>query len=159
MNRHVRLLTAMILAVFCATTIGESNKNIVSINSNIAAIDDSIRRNEYPFLHIEQHSESEGSPPATTMYYRGQLLVAVVVSVGHETCTKEFRYYYHSNGNIKKYMEIIKDRPDNPQKKARIYAEDGTIIWENTDEEALKPAELKKLFTTIQNARMKFIGY
>lgn len=131
----------------------DSKKTIAEVNKAVAATDDSILRGEYAVLHVEERSEAEGSPPAFFMYYRGDRLIAVEVSVGHETWSKEFRYYYYANGNPKKYMEIIKNRPDNPPKEARIYAEDGTIVWKNIEKEAIKFSELKDLRNIAKDAK------
>jgi hypothetical protein len=153
-----------ILIMLCLLFVGiaraeDQKKLIADVNKAVAAIDDSIFRGEYLVIHIEEHSESEGAPPAISMYYRGDRLIAVIVTVGHETWSKEFRYYFNTNGKPKKYMEIIKSRPDNPPKVARIYAEDGTIIWKNIENETIKFNELQDLFTTLQKTRKGFGTY
>jgi hypothetical protein len=152
------------LILLCLMIVGfpsaeDSKKLIAEVNKAVAAADDSILRDEYMVLRVEEHSEAEGSPPAFSMYYRGDRLIAVVVTVGHETWSKEFRYYYYANGNPKKYMEIVKNRPDNPPKEARIYAQDGSIVWKNTENEPIKFNELKTLFLTLQKTRKGFITY
>jgi hypothetical protein len=150
----------MLCLLFVGIARAEDQKKLIAdVNKAVAAIDDSIFRGEYIVLHIEEHSESEGAPPAISMYYRGDRLIAAVVTVGHETWSKEFRYYYNANGNPKKYMEIIKNRPDNPPKVARIYAEDGTIVWKNIENEAIKFSEFQGLFTTLQKTRKGFSKY
>lgn len=150
----------MLCLLFVGITRAEDQKKLIAeVNKAVAAIDDSILRNEYVVLQVEEHSENEGAPPAIFMYYRGYRLIAVVVTVGHETWSKEFRYYYNANENPKKYMEIIKNRPDNPPKVARIYAEDGTIIWKNIENEAINFSELHGLFTTLQKSRKSFATY
>jgi hypothetical protein len=134
-------------------------KTIADINKAVIAIDDSILRDEYTTLHIEEHSEAEGAPPSFSMYYKGDRLIAVVVSVGHETWSKEFRYYYYINGKPQKYVEVINKRPDNPPRVAIIYSENGSVLWKNVEKEVINFSELQNLFLTLQKTRKSFSTY
>ena len=68
---------------------------------------------------IEEFSEAEGNPAKITFYFKSDsVIVAVKVSVGHETWYNEFSYYFNEKKNLVKYLKKTEGRPDNPEKKS-----------------------------------------
>lgn len=145
---------ALIVVLCNLAFASENSPAIKKVNSTVSAINDSIKSGYYPFLEIGETSTSEGSPAELQIYFEGERIILVNVEVGHETWLIEYSYYYYPNGKPMKCLEVIKDRPDNPPRKAIIYNESGNPVWKNTDLPDVSPQELYNLFKNIQKVRM-----
>lgn len=157
-TRVFHALFCMVVTLAVGGACGDRN-TVNDINGAVASLDDSISRDEFPFLVIDENVESEGTPPSLKMYHDGDRLVAVFVSVGHETWATEFRYYFHSNQEPMKFLKIVHGRPDNPPKQAVIYSSDGNVVWKNTDDIPYPFKKLKELFSNLQEARLRLSRY
>lgn len=132
---------------------------IQQVNVKVAAIQSDIASGDLAFIKIKEIVDSEGSPPEFKFYYNQDNLVAVHVSVGHETWLVKYSYYFYQNGGAMKHVEEIFDRPDNPPKKAIIYDEKGKVLWSNIGEVKVAPGKIKDLFNSHQNLKIMFRGY
>ena len=125
----------------------------------VSAINDSIQNGEFPSLEVNENSTTEGSPATLTMYFKGDRIVCITASVGHETWVNEFSYYFYANAKPMKYLKTTKDRPDNPAKEAIIYNDNGTVLWKNTDATIVPAQEIYNLFAKMQKIRLALSGY
>lgn len=149
------MLFVMGIAAALSYSFSADTLSIVKIvNSSVASVEDSIQAGVYASLEINEVSTSEGSPAALTMFFKGQRIVMINASVGHETWINEFKYYYYSNGKPMKYLKSTKDRPDNPAREAVIYNDKGEMVWKNTDLPEVSPSELYEVFTKLQKIRL-----
>lgn len=137
---------------------GSDSTVVAAVNKAVVAIDDSISRGEYKSIKIEEISDVEGNPATLQFYYKIDRLITVQIATGHESWTSEHRYYYYPDEVPMKYLHTIKNRTDNPPRRAIIYNDKGTIVWTNTETKA-DPISLTKLFKTIQELRLKFSKY
>ena len=131
------------------------------INSLVAAMDDSLKTEHYAELTIAEQGLSEGVPPRITFYFNREQggLAAAIVSVGHETWSNEFRYYFYPNGKPMKYAKVTDGRPDNPPKEAMIFDRNGKTVWKNTEEPQVAVDDLQELFKKLEWIRLKFSEY
>lgn len=151
----------LIASFFLFSYGGNSNEMAIKeLNKFVKTIDSAIKTDEYSRVVIDEFSEYEGSPATITFFFKkDSIMVAVKVSVGHETWINEFWYYFNNSGNIIKYLKKTIDRPDNPANRAIIYGKNKIILWQNIDEMAVSVNQIKELFYSIQKIRLKFAQY
>lgn len=138
----------------------ESN-DLKQVNAQVADVDRDIERGAYPFVTVDETVPSEGVPPKIAFHYepKQMRLVAITISVGHETWSSEFRYYFYPDGKPMKYTKAIKDRPDRPGKEGVIWSAGGAVLWKNCDGPRVSPARLVQLFGQLQATRSEFAAY
>lgn len=150
------------LFFFCSISCSMAGiEEVKRINRMVAAIDDSLKTEHYAEFTIAEQGLSEGVPPGFTFYYdrdHGRL-AAAVISVGHETWSNEFRYYFYPDGKPMKYMKATIGRPDTPEKTAIIFDKQGNIVWKNVEEPQVGIETLVSLFKNLQETRKKFAEY
>jgi hypothetical protein len=157
-GKTVLLVLSFLTSIVCS---GTGTDEVKRINALVAAIDDSLKTEHYAEFTIAEQGLSEGIPPGFTFYYdrdHGRL-AAAVVSVGHETWSNEFRYYFYPDGKPMKYTKATIGRPDNPEKTAIIFDKQGKIVWKNVEEPQVAIETLASLFKNLQETRKKFAEY
>jgi len=126
-------------------------------NLSVAKIKHTIKSGKFSVLKIKRENASEGAPSEVKFYYAGEILRAVVVSVGHEVWLNQFEYYFDKNGKILKYVKIT-SRPDNPGRKGIIYHNE-KIIWKNIEEPVVSIKTIIKLFGDLMKAEKSIATY
>jgi hypothetical protein len=112
-------------------------------------------------IHENENIPTEGVPPKLKLYYEPgqQRLVAAVISVGHETWSTVFRYYFYPNGKLMKTSKSIDGRDDNPPKTAMIFDKNGMVLSKNTDEAPVPAEELVRMFSKLHDMQLCFSAY
>lgn len=86
-----------------------SARKIKLINDKVQKIEKEIEDEELNCLKIEDFPITEGFKPTLKFYYgfNNDNLIALYVVKGHETWTKEYRYYFDEEGTVIKYREFV----------------------------------------------------
>jgi hypothetical protein len=84
---------------------------------------------------------------------RDSKLIAVIITVGHETWGNTFTYYFDDKQRIMKYSKTCGGRPDCEPKTAIIYGADGKVLWKNTEAPYASPSRIVVLFEAITSLR------
>lgn len=162
-QKHALLIFVIICMAYQWIYAAESKK-IDLINKKVTKIEEEIKKFipneslEYLEVNIEPVS-LEASPPSLRFYYGNNNLIALYVTVGHETWVKRFHYFFDEHGNPLKYLEIIEGRKTEPERFAIIYETDGSILWKNTDDPIIQPKKIQLLFTELINSSYEFTRY
>ena len=159
MREKMVLLTLFFF--FSLSCSGTGMDEVKRINVQITAIDDSLKNDVYASLEIAERGVTEGNPPSFTIYYdreRGRL-VAAIISVGHETWSNEFRYYFYPDGKPMKYIKTTLGRVDNPPKMTIVFDKNGKIVWKNTEEPYVAIEAIQSLFKNLHEIRKQFAEY
>jgi hypothetical protein len=161
MRVKMSLLAILTLSTISCSGTGAGTDEVKRINALVAAMDDSLKTEHYAELKIDEQGLSEGVPPKITFYFDREQggLAAAVVSVGHETWSNEFRYYFYPNGKPMKYTKATDGRPDNPPKEAILFDRNGKTLRKNTQEPQVAIEELLALFKKLEAIRMQFAKY
>jgi hypothetical protein len=161
MRVKMSLLAILALSTISCSGRGAGTDEVKRINALVAAMDDLLKTEHYAELKIAEQGVSEGAPPGITFYFDREQggLAAAVVSVGHETWSNEFRYFFYPNGKPMKYTKATDGRPDNPPKEAIIFDQNGKPRWKNTQEPQVAEDDLLALFKKLEVIRTKFAKY
>jgi hypothetical protein len=158
---------ALLLALAALPAAGASKgkgepSELKKVNALVAAIDKAIAQGAYPELSVgDENWPHEGVPPRFKLYYDlgSERLVAAVISAGHESWSTEFRYYFYADGKLMKYTRTYDGRDDQPPKRAMIFAENGAVLWKNTDEPHVPAQDVLRLFASLCEVRTRFAAY
>ena len=167
MRRRPRPMGALLLALAALPAAGAAKgkgepSEIKKVNARVAAIDKAIEQGTYPGLAVRDEDwPFEGVPPRLKLYYEVDKprLVAAVISAGHESWSTEFRYYFYPDGTLMKYARTYDGREDLPPKRAMIFAENGAVLWKNTDEPHVPAADVLRFFASLRDLRARFAAY
>jgi hypothetical protein len=135
---------------------------VTAINAVVAAIDKQIDAKELDSLVVEYQmtDATEGVPPSFKFFYDAKTngLIACEIHVGHETWSKNFRYYFDPAGAPLKYREQVIGREDKPAPVAIIYGPQSKILWKNVvGPPPLKPAAIMDLYATLSKRLEAFV--
>jgi hypothetical protein len=161
MRVKMGLLAILTLSTISCLGTGTGTDIVKRINVLVAAMDDSLETEHYAVLKIAEQGIAEGVPPKITFYFDREHggLAAATVSVGHETWSNEFRYYFYPNGKPMKYMKATDGLPDNPPKEAIIFDLNGKTVWKNIEEPHVSVDDLQALFKNLEGIRKQFSEY
>lgn len=155
------ILLCLLVGVGTGHAESAKSNDLKQINAQVADIDRDLERGIYPFITVDETVPSEGVPPKLAFHYEAKQkrLVAITISVGHETWSTEFRYYFYPNGKPMKYTKATKDRSDHAAKDGVIWSPSGAVLWKNCEGPRTPPARLVQLFSQLQDLRAEFSGY
>jgi|WetSurMetagenome_2_1015567.scaffolds.fasta_scaffold289463_2 hypothetical protein len=161
MRVKMGLLAICIFSTISCSGTGTGTDEVKRINALVAAMDDSLKTEHYAVLTIAEQGISEGVPPIITFYFDREKggLAAAIVSVGHESWSNEFRYYFYPDGKPMKYTKAADGLPDNPPKKAILFDRNGKTVWKNTEEPQVAVEDLRALFKKLEGIRTQFSEY
>ncbi|MCL2713355.1 MAG: hypothetical protein FWD68_01850 [Alphaproteobacteria bacterium] len=134
---------------------------VEEINAKVEGIDKRIKDGDFGILSVEQKIESEGAPPSFSFYYdRGtERLIACEVSVGFETWSRQYFYYFDDNENVMKYLEVIPASTlggPGPRREGMIFGKD-EVLWTNLQQPPRQPpGTIKELYHGLMKASYSF---
>lgn len=145
------------LSISLASYAGQDS--VESVNKDVASLQEEIARGDLPYIEINDIVVTEGKPPELKLHYRGDRLIAAFVSVGHETWSTHFSYFFYDNGAPMKFTKVIQGRPDSPPRQGVVYDRSGKVLWKNIDAPPVDPARLHQLLSRLNQIREGFSHY
>jgi hypothetical protein len=139
-------------------------EEIKKANTEVALIKRQIEDGKLAQLKFEYGlpEATERVPPEVHFYFEvsggKSVLRASTVSVGNETWSREFDYFYSADSSPLKYLETISGLADPSAPKAIIYGKADQVLWKNLDRPRVDPHEMQRTFESLSATLKSFSG-
>ncbi|MDD2734869.1 MAG: hypothetical protein PHF56_13085 [Desulfuromonadaceae bacterium] len=153
--------TILLIFIFLSLSFVSHAKQdpIETVNKHVAILQAKISRGELPFIEINDVAVTEGKPPEFKLYYSGNSLIAALISVGHESWSVRFSYFFYEDGTPMKFTKVVQGRSDIAPRQGIIFDRNGKILWSDISVPPVDPAHIQDIFHRFSQLRGRFSEY